>query len=62
MKATMILGAGRFDLIPILIENSLPHYKFIFKFGNSEEDYMEMLQGLAGYLNFKDEYSSEKYI
>jgi hypothetical protein len=31
----MIFGAGRFDLIPLLIEKDLIQYKFIFNFGNS---------------------------
>jgi hypothetical protein len=54
VKATQILCRGRFDLIPALIENDLPHYKFIFNFGKAEEEYKELLQGICGLFSYKD--------
>jgi hypothetical protein len=48
------LCRGRFDLIPALIENDLPHYKFIFNFGKAEEEYKELLQGICGLVSYKD--------
>jgi hypothetical protein len=62
IKATKILTQGDFDLIPELIEKELPHYKFMHVFGKNQQEYYEMLQGLAGVLSFNEnrERNSEK--
>jgi hypothetical protein len=48
------LCQARFDLIPALIENDLPHYKFILNFEKAEEEYKELLQGICGLFSYKD--------
>ena len=54
IKAGKVLVQGDFDLIPELIEKELPHYKFMYLFGENQKDYYELLQGLAGVLSFNE--------
>ena len=54
LKATKVLAQGNFDMIPELIETELVHYRFMFQFSGNQQDYYEMLQGLAGVISAND--------
>ena len=60
IRVTKALVQGRFDLVPELIQQELPQMKFTFLSGNNESDYLEMLQGIAGILSYRESNKKHK--